>query len=215
VSGLAVTSEYLPAGEGECSVPLSGQVQAVLHITASKSSVGATVTLQTSQGTFAGGTSTQSLILMASEEQAEQTTFLIPQRAGLAVVSASAVGAVAKPVVVPVTPPPEISAPVTSLKRGVNYAVTVRSSGHLRNCTLQHAISAATATIEVVKPDSLKGGLDNNKSLKQRGDCLTDEIVELNVSFSTGTPDDAAVTIRCFDTFGQTASTTFQVVKAM
>ena len=207
VSELALAAEHVP--DWECSVPTAGGVTPLIRVTASPASAGASVTLRVSSGSFAGGSAEQTLRLIETGDHAQATTFYLPGAAGTAVITASGKGATATPLVIHVVSGPSITAPATTLQRGLSYGVTVSSRGNLETCLVEEVIPGA-AIVTAIEP-ALGMISGETTVLTDPVTCEGEERLRLTVQFVDGAPDGGAITLRCFDTHGQAAQTTFQV----
>lgn len=210
VSELAITEEHVP--DWECSVPIARGVTPLIRVTASSASVGASVKVGTSSGSFAGGSAEQTLKLIDAGDHAEATTFFVPGAVGTAVITAAGKGDTATPLVVRVVDGPSITAPATALQRGLGYGATVSTAGNLDTCLVEEVVPG-TAIVTAIEP--ALGIISGQTSV--RADpvtCDVEERVRLTVQFVDDAPAEAAVTLRCFDTYGQAAATTFTVAPA-
>jgi hypothetical protein len=210
VSDLALSVTFAP--KTECALPTNQTAQAFVAVTASAASAGASVTIATSSGTFAGGaTSLQLKLQPASGISASPGTYFIPGPAGTALISAYAEGATPVLRSVPIVAPPTVAAPVVSLRRDIEYPATVETAGNLQNCIVEK-VSPSSSVVKITDPEALAGEIRGDASVKEAAlSCSEREQLALSVSFTKDAPDDAAVTLRCFDTFGQQGSLTFKV----
>lgn len=210
VSELAITEEHVP--DWECSVPVASGVTPLIRVTASPASVGASVTVGASSGSFAGGSAQQTLKLIDAGERAEATTFFVPGAVGTAIITAAGKGATATPLVVRVVDRPSITAPATALQRGLAYGVTVSTVGNLETCLVEEVVPG-TAIVTAIEP--ALGIISGQTSVRtDLVSCDSEERLRLTVQFVDDAPDQAAVTLRCFDTYGQAAQATFEVAPA-
>jgi hypothetical protein len=210
VSELAITEEHAP--DWECSVPIAGGVTPLIRVTASPASVGASVTVRASSGSFAGGSGEQTLTLIDAGDRAQATTFFLPGAAGTAVITAAGKGATATPLAVRVVDRPSITAPATALQRGLGYGVTVSTAGNLETCLVEEVVPGA-AIVTAIEP--ALGIISGQTSVRADPvSCDSEERLRLTVQFVDDAPDEAAVTLRCFDTYGQAAQATFAVAPA-
>jgi hypothetical protein len=210
VSDLSLSVTLSPSWE--CSLPADQSAPALVEVHASKASAGAVVTLQASQGTFTGGMAKLDLTLLPNGDDAAISAYFLPATAGAAVLGASAKGALAKPMVFPVVDKPAIDAPAGPLARDAIYSTTVRSRGNLVSCSVEQVFSGA-ATVEIVDPPL--GVVTGSTNVKRAPvSCAEPESLTVTVTFATGAPDGAAVTLRCFDGFNQEGHATFAVAKA-
>lgn len=211
VSDLTILERHDPADD--CSIPTGGSIRPLLRFTASAASVGSKITVGTSLGLLAEGTTTADLMLTNAGDHAEAMTFLVPgEVAGTAVITARGKGDTATPAVLHIVAGPVISAPVTSLQRGVAYNATISSLGNLDRCVIEES-NTGFATVTVIEPDV--GVITDVKSIREKLlACDTIELDRVSVRFSPATPDGAAVTLRCFDTYGRDQAKTFTVAPA-
>lgn len=212
VSDLAL--DVVPTPADECSIPLDQSAPALVRVRASAASAGAPVTLKATQGKLIadGATdATASLILQKAEDGARAQAYFLPSAAGTVVFTASAKGSLADPVTIRVVAPPERDAPTDPLTRDITYSVVFRSRGNLEECLLEETIPGA-AEVLVVFP-ALGALTDVVSVLQDPKTCDDTETVKMSVKFGAATPDGAALTIRCFDTFGQGEKATLAVAK--
>jgi hypothetical protein len=208
VSELELAEQHEPMSD--CSIPTGGSVRPILRVTASIASVGAKVTVRASQGLFAEGTASAELTLANANTRAEAMTFFVPGDApGTAVITASGKGSTATPIVFHVVDRPVIAAPTTALERDVTYHATVSTLGNLESCLVEAAVTGA-ATVTIVEPDL--GVITDVTSVREDPlSCAGIERVRVAVRFEASAPAGAAVTLRCFDTYGRDQSKTFTI----
>lgn len=205
VSNLALAAE-IPGNE--CYVPTGGGVSPVIRVTASLPSAGAKVTVATHLGELGNGSSSQELTLATTGDHAQATAFFVPpQTPGIAQILASGRGATAAPLTVRVFDRPAIDAPTTSLQPGLVYNGTVSTQGNLESCLVEETIAGA-ATVSIIEPQL--GAITGTKDVRQApASCDTLERLRVSVQFTAVAPQGAAVTLRCFDTYGRDSSKTF------
>lgn len=195
--------------EGACSLPANGSVQPLVRVTASSASEGATVSLSASRGTFAGAGGTVDLALRAAGDGGvEQTAFFLPpQTPGFVTLAASAKGAAAVVLTVPVVGAPAFEAPVTRLPRGVEYEARARSTGNLSHCSIE-PVPAGVATVVMVDPPL--GPVTGTVSVaRMPASCDGFEEALFKVAFAANAPDAGALVVRCADTHAQEATVRF------
>lgn len=215
--GVAVsdlTIEIVPAPADECAIPLDQSAPALVRVRASAASAGAPVTVKATQGKLIaeGATdTTASLVLQKAGNEAQAQAYFLPGASGTAVFTASAKGSLADPVTIRVVGPPEKDAPADPLTRDITYSAVFRSRGNLDECLLEETIPGA-AEVLLVSP-ALGALTDVVSVLQEPKTCDDTETVKMTVRFSAAAPDGAALTIRCFDTFGQEAKAALAVAK--
>lgn len=210
VSGLELDVSLDP----ECSVPTSGAISPLIHITADPSSLSAAVTLRTSLGTIDGAGSEKTLTLRQAVDGVEATAHLVPGATpGLAILTASGDGSSATPETVQVVAPPSFTGPSGPLARGIDYTAFVTTLGNLDRCLIQEVIPAAS-TVTFTEPPL---GEVTGTVLFERDDPLTCgdlETASFTIRFAIDAPDGSAVVVRCFDTHGASQLATFSVATA-
>lgn len=211
VADLAINVIMNP--EDECSLPATGGL-ALVRVSASADSAGATISLKANQGQFTGGTSVGSatqLVLEKAGQSASAEAYYIPASAGSVIFSTVGKGATATPVVLPVVAPPEVDAPKDALTRDLAYTVMFRTRGNMESCSLSETVAGAA---EVLLIDPALGVFSGSESvLMMPKSCDEAETVTISVRFLPTAADGAGVTIRCFDTFGQQANAALSVAK--
>lgn len=204
VSDLAMTEDHAPAGE--CYIPTDGLVRPLIRVSASESSLGATVTLRASHGTFANGSTEQELVLRHSAAASEASTFFVPDGPGFALLTASARGVDTKLLTVLAAAPPAFTAPAGGLMRDVGYNASVMTTGNLDRCELEELVTG-TSVVKIVDPPL--GVLMGIKSVRQaQMACDSPEIVRFEVRFLASAPEGSGAVIRCFDSYGRSSALT-------
>ncbi|HWO27008.1 MAG TPA: hypothetical protein VNO30_50105 [Kofleriaceae bacterium] len=206
VQDLTLSEIHAPA---ECYLPSGGSASALVQVSAHPASAGAKVTLHASMGSFDNAAGTVELVLQNTGGNASTQSFFVPDKAGAVTITASAKGASATPLIIPIADPPVFTAPTTALARGVGYTATVSTVGNLDSCLTEEVIAGAS-TVTLLEPDL--GVLNGSVSVREVPmSCTAMERVRFEVRFGAAALDGSAVTLRCFDTFGRGTSVTFAV----
>lgn len=198
-----LTLEVIPTPSDECYLPESGGL-ALVRVTASAASAGATVTVKANQGELSGSTGddiSTKLVLQANGGVSIAEAYFAPAKAGLVLFTAGGNGATAAPVTIPVVAAPEVDGPSAPLARNVTSTLSFRTEGNFEVCEISET-AAGAADVFLLVPNL--GKLVGSASVLQTPKaCSATEIVNLSVRFAPSTPDGAKVVIRCRDTFGQ------------
>lgn len=182
---------------GESYLPASGNIPAVIELTANPEAANAAVTLSATQGTFKGTTDHQLLLAGDRKQPARATALFIPSSPGTVVVTAAA-KQVTKLATLKVVGAPSLFPAGATLSPGQTVRVSVLTEGRIAACQATPATGL-----------SVKSGEVDLMSTPGGSDVTQDNLVDIDISAAAGATEKAETQVTCRDVYGQAATGTF------
>ena len=185
---------------GESYLPATGNIPAVLSLTANPEAANAVVTLTATQGSFKGTSDNQLLLAGDRQQSARATALFIPQAPGTVVITATAKSKTTL-ATLKVVGPPALSPSGAMLSPGQSVRVTVLTEGRVVACqaTPAQGISVTSGGVDLM---SRPGG----------SDVTQDNLIDVDVSAAAGATQAATTELTCRDAYGQSATGSFMLV---